>query len=339
MMGAPCARYLAEAGAAVALVAAPEPLVKARAQGPFGSHYDTARITRRLASDPDWAQLSGRSIARYAEIEARSEQRIYREVGALMAGPEEGAMAPFMSRVHAVAEGLAPVPDALGTCAVWERLGFALPCGSDARFEARHAGWIDPRAMRDAQIALAQDAGARVLPQAVVARDGGRVTLADGSEIEGAQVVVATGPHAGSDGLLPRSPNMTVWARTIAFARLSDRGRCRGSGSRCPRSSSCRKGGTTTSMSCPPVRYPDGHLYLKIGGQTEQPPHNIGPQSRCATGIHGCWRCDGRGRPIAARNCSGLLPGIRHSRPPIRNPAPWSGPRPVFPTSSAWTRS
>ena len=38
MMGAPCARYLAESGVSVALIAPPEPPVKSDSQGPFASH-------------------------------------------------------------------------------------------------------------------------------------------------------------------------------------------------------------------------------------------------------------------------------------------------------------
>ncbi|MEM7641224.1 MAG: FAD-dependent oxidoreductase [Pseudomonadota bacterium] len=90
MMGAPCARYLAEGGHRVALVAPPEAVDPARHAGPFASHWDAARITRRVAADGDWSLASRRSIARYGEIEARSGRRIFHEVGALMAVPRPG---------------------------------------------------------------------------------------------------------------------------------------------------------------------------------------------------------------------------------------------------------
>lgn len=270
MMGAPCARYLAEGGARVALVASPEPAVKAGHDGPFGSHYDAARITRRVAADPDWSLLSCRSIDRYRDLEARSGQSIFHETGALMSGPEDGPMAEsFTARFRAVAEALPPPPPLMGTSETWERLGIALPCGSFATYEETLGGWLDPRAMRDAQVALAQAAGATLFAQAAKARDGGRVTLADGGVIEGAQIVVATGPHAGSDGVLPRRPAMKVWARTIAFARLSD-----GTGAALadmPSVIFVPQGWDHDLYVLPPVRYPDGHLYLKIGGQVDSP--------------------------------------------------------------------
>lgn len=269
MMGAPCARHLARAGHAVALVAAPEPPTKTAWPGPFGSHFDAARITRRIAADPDWSRLSCRSIERYAEIERAAGRTIFRETGALMAGPEEGPLAGFTEGFVAVARSLPEPPEILGTCAVWERLGIALPGESRASLERRSGGWMDPRAMRGAQQALAAEAGATLFPQAATAREGGRVRLADGRVLRGRKVVVATGPHAASDGLLPRRPAMRVWARTIAFAQLSE-----AEGARLadmPSVIFVPEGWDHDLYVLPPVRYPDGRLYLKIGGEKDGP--------------------------------------------------------------------
>ena len=38
----------------------------------FGAHYDEARITRSTDSEPIWANLATRSIARYTQIEQES---------------------------------------------------------------------------------------------------------------------------------------------------------------------------------------------------------------------------------------------------------------------------
>ncbi len=265
IMGAPCARYLAEAGHRVALVAAPEPTDKARSAGPFASHHDAARITRRVAANPDWSLLSCRSIARYRDIEARSGLSIFRETGAIMAGPRTGPMAGFTEGFCRVAAALpAPVPEIRDR---GKRAGLTLPAGGVVSFERSLGGWIDPRAMCAAQRILAEAAGATLFAQATTARDGGRVTLADGQILEGAQVVVATGPHAGSDGLLPRVPKLKVWARTVAFARLSE-----AEGARLadmPAVIWVPEGWDHDLYMLPPVRYPDGRLYLKIGGQLD----------------------------------------------------------------------
>ncbi|SDZ19402.1 sarcosine oxidase [Jannaschia faecimaris] len=305
MMGAPCARYLAEAGARVALIAPPEPELKSASQGPFGSHYDAARITRRVAADPDWSLLSRRSIDRYRDLENRSGLSIFHEAGALMSGPEDGQMADsFTNRFLAVAEALPRSPLQMGTGDVWERLGLALPSGSIATYEETQGGWIDPRAMRDAQIKLTRAAGAVVIAHAATALDHGRVTLADGTRIEADQVTVATGPHAGSDGFLPRSPRMKVWSRTIAFARLSeDTGAAL---AQMPSVIFVPQGWDHDLYVLPPVRYPDGHLYLKIGGQLDS------PRIRSADDMRDWYHGQGDitvGERLL-QELSGLLPGI-----------------------------
>ena len=269
MMGAPCARHLAEAGHSVALIAAPEPKDAATWDGPFGSHFDAARITRRVATGADWSRLSCRSIARYPDLEARSGRSIFRETGALMAGPRSGQMAGFTDAFRAVADTLDDPPERLDAGAVRARFGFDLPADSMASFEARQGGWIDPRAMRDAQQALATRAGARLCPKAATTRQGRVVTLADGTRISAGHVVLATGPHAASDGLLPRVPKMRVWARTVAFARISEAEGERLAGM--PTLIWVPEGWDHDLYLLPPVRYPDGRLYLKIGGQTDSP--------------------------------------------------------------------
>ena len=283
MMGAPCARHLAEAGHSVALVAAPEPADRTRAAGPFASHHDAARITRRVAADPDWSLASRRSIARYRDLEARSGETIFREVGALMAGPRDGPMAGFAAGFLACARGLDDPPDVLDAAGVRARTGLRLPEGSVATLETTAGGWLDPRAMRAAQVALAEAAGARVHALPAVAREGRTVTLADGSRLSGGQVVVATGPHAASDALLPARPRMRVWARTVAFARLDE-----AEGARLaalPSAIWVPEGWDHDLYMLPPVRYPDGRLYLKIGGQTDSPL--IGSAVDMADWFHG----------------------------------------------------
>ncbi|WP_179378639.1 NAD(P)/FAD-dependent oxidoreductase [Jannaschia marina] len=303
MMGAPCARHLAEAGHSVALVAPPEPPVKTEWQGPFGSHYDAARITRRVAADADWSLLSTRSIARYRDLEARAGRSIFHETGALMAGPEEGPMATFTASFRAVARDLSPQPVELGACETWEDLGLALPSESVATYEADLAGWMDPRAMRDAQIALAGQAGATRFAQAAETRTGGRVTLTDGTTIEAAQVVVATGPHAAMGGLLPRVPRMKVWARTIAFARLSEE--TGAALADMPSVIFVPEGWNHDLYVLPPVRYPDGHLYLKIGGQVDSP--RITSPAEMRAWFHGTGDADVGARLL--RELANLLPG------------------------------
>jgi sarcosine oxidase len=163
--------------------------------------------------------------------------------------------------------------------------------------------------MRDAQTRLARRAGAEILRQPAAALDGGAVTLADGTRLAAGQVVVATGPHAGTDRLLPERPAITVWARTVAFARLSE-----AEGARLTHMPSMiwvpddgRGGWDHDLYMLPPVRYPDGRLYLKIGGQKD------GPRLRDEAGMRRWFHGDGDAA-VAARllaEMRAVLPGLR----------------------------
>ncbi|MEM8823036.1 MAG: FAD-dependent oxidoreductase [Pseudomonadota bacterium] len=313
MMGAPCARYLAEAGHSVALVAAPEAADPAHHDGPFASHWDAARITRRVAHDPDWSLASRRSIARYREIEARSGQTVFHEVGALMAGPATGDLAGFTEGFLAVAGGLEDAPEVMDADAVLARLGIAVPGGSRASYEATGGGWMDPRAMRAAQTALAEAAGATVFGQAAVGRDGQDVTLADGTGLSGGHLIVATGPHAVSDGLLPQRPKLKVWGRTIAFARLSE-----AEGARLkdmPSMIWVPEGWAYELYMLPPVRYPDGRLYLKIGGEVASPTVETAEDMQA-------WFASGGDREVGER----LLAEMRQVLPGLTVEAEHVGP-------------
>ncbi|UWQ18939.1 FAD-dependent oxidoreductase [Jannaschia sp. M317] len=313
MMGGPCARHLAEAGHSVALIAAPEPADWGTSQGPFGSHFDAARITRRVASDPDWSLASCRSIARYRDLEVRSGHRIFHQTGAVMAGPTDGPMAGATARFLGIARALPDPPDVLDVDAVRTGLGLTLPEGTRATHEATQGGWMAPRAMRTAQWQLAQTAGAELFAQPAVSRDGTDVTLACGTRLSGGHVVIATGPHAASDGLLPAVPKLKVWARTIAFARLSE-----AEGARLAAMPSViwvPEGWDHDLYMLPPVRYPDGRLYLKIGGQVDSP--RIRTAAEMATWFHGPGDAEVGARLLAEmqRILPGLTAEATHSGP------------------------
>ena len=318
MMGAPCARHLAEAGHAVALVAAPEPAPGS--PGPFASHHDAARIARRVAADPVWSRLSRRSIARYRDIEARTGSCIFREVGGVMSGFRDGPLGGFTRGFLDVAAALDDPPERVEG----DASGWTLPGESVATWERRDAGWIDPRAMRAAQVDLAIAAGAQVFPQAARTRTGRDVTLADGMRLSGGHVVVATGPHVASDGLLPRRPAMTVWARTVAFLRLSE-----AEGARLWRLPSCIWVPDTSwdheLYALPPVRYPDGRPYLKVGGQRDGPVIRSGAEMAA-------WFA-GSGDAAAGRR---LLRELRRILPDVEAEAERFGPCAVVWTATGY---
>ena len=263
LMGTACARWLAEAGHSVALIGPDEPTDRQGFDGPFASHHDAARITRKVAHDPVWSQLSTASIERYGDIEARSGQRFFHAVGAMMTGRYSPGMSVFT-------KGLETIADAIGAQRLTpsearKRFGFALPEDAVISYEPDMAGWIDPRAMRQAEETLARLSGAKSFATSVTALGDHSATLADGNQIHADQIVVATGGYARTDGLLPRRPKMQVFARTIAFAELA------GPIPEMPSLIWVPEDVEDDLYMLPPVQYPDGRWLLKIGGEIDSP--------------------------------------------------------------------
>ena len=76
MMGAAAARYLALSGDGVAVIGPDEPKDWSRHHGVFASHYDEARITRTIDSNPIWARracsAANRSTTQWAAWRSKS---------------------------------------------------------------------------------------------------------------------------------------------------------------------------------------------------------------------------------------------------------------------------
>ncbi len=87
IMGSAAARHLVNMGKKTLLVGAKEPENKSGHTGVFASHYDAARITRRLDGKPDWARFSSRSIERYGEIDAAGGIPFSTQLGVFLQDP------------------------------------------------------------------------------------------------------------------------------------------------------------------------------------------------------------------------------------------------------------
>lgn len=258
LIGAAAAKYLAQAGVDVTLFGPTEPGNTANYSGPFASHYDEGRITRSLDASPFWAQAANASISRYRTIEAASRIAFYTPVGILIAGPN-GSETVRQVIATAQHQGTsATLMDGDGLSKQFPYFAFApSDCGV---WEQGDAGHISPRRLVQAQIALAQAAGAHwhkvavdhVAPKLV--HVGKQVHRFD-------RVLVAAGGY--SDSLLGGALSLDVFARTVAFFEVS--------------AETAHQLSTQPSLIyydtqgrdpylLPPIRYPDGRYYLKLGG-------------------------------------------------------------------------
>jgi sarcosine oxidase len=272
MMGAAAARYLALAGDEVAVIGPDEPKDPSRHNGVFASHYDEARITRTIDSDPVWALMANRSIARYGAIAAESGIEFYHEVGCLIVGPKRGGRDPYIERVAAAADGLGVDTDVLSASDLKGRFDyFDFGTGCEGIYEGRHAGYVNPRRLVEAQSLLADKAGARVIRQAVVSvrEEPGScfVTTDDGTVYAADRVLVAAGGFTINENLLPQKLDLKVYGRTVAFFEIPDADLP--AYADMPSLIHQPDDPVDHIYLLPPVRYPDGKVYLKIGGDPD----------------------------------------------------------------------
>ncbi|WP_176084157.1 FAD-dependent oxidoreductase [Martelella sp. HB161492] len=309
LMGAAAARHLATMREGVALIGPDEPLDRATHQGVFASHYDEGRITRTIDRDPVWGQLAHRSIARYGAIAAASGIDFFTECGALIAGPsrERSRYMETLSAASQKAGAQAQLLDGKALAARFPYLEF--PAKIEALYEPQGAGHISPRRLVAAQSILAEGQGAAIIRRTVTAiRDAGDsvvVTLDDGTGVTGEQVLVATGAFTINEKLLPVPAALSVYARTVAFFELdeAEAADLAGMPSVIFRAESEGHG----FYLLPPIRYPDGRFYIKIGGD----PDDVRLSDEAA--LRAWFVSEGRmaTREHLTRILCDLMPGIR----------------------------
>ena len=231
--------------------------------GVFSSHYDQGRITRVLDPSEDWGALAQASIRRYAAIEAESGVRFHHRVGCLRATD----IAERIAEVDACADRHCPPHrrlDAAGVKAAYPFLAF-----SD-RFvawdERGDAGYINPRSLIAAQLKIAGDRGADIIPEIVSSIDsrGDAVTIRtrEGSLLRARKLLLAVGGY--SNTLLHRKLVLPTKGHTILLAQMppEEIERLRAM----PAIISTFDHDTVSSLyMLPPLPYPDGKTYIKLG--------------------------------------------------------------------------
>jgi len=275
MIGSAAGRYVSQIFDNVAIIGPDEPMEPwHQHNGVFASHYDQGRITRVLDVNPLWATLAQRSIAEYATIEAASGIRFYHPCGGIQIGPTPQEPEDYMARTEMVAKMLGAEYESYSGAAFHE-MHPALNINADYTVfrEPNLAGYINPRPLVAAQLKIAQQQGAKLIPETVISMkplvNGTELHTDMGQVIQARRLLIAAG--AWSQFLLGQDLGLVPTPRTVVMARLSI-----AEAERLHQLPSVifYAGITHPNLKSiymlPPIRYPDGQTYLKIGGHLKE---------------------------------------------------------------------
>jgi len=275
MIGSSAAKWASEiCGRGVALVGMSEPCNKTSADL-FGAWFDEGRMTRLFDRNKHWKELAKESVGRYRDIEERSGVKFYGEVG-------------FLSLV----DNKFPQLDSFHQeCRNLHREGFRceyvdhtiagklFPYLNLSRdvfgyFQPDHSGHISPRGMVRAQKTIAKSNHCDLIEASVlkISKDKNdfQLLLSNGDKIKSRKVILATGAYLNlSHHLTPFLPpgeeiNLTLTTQNIAYLRIPDK-----EAERLANMPSIvttfTRGPVDGTYILPPICYPDGKFYLKLG--------------------------------------------------------------------------
>lgn len=269
LIGSAALRHLSENERNVLGLGPDEPTDWQTHEGVFASYYDQGRITRRVDPDPTWARLGARSIDDYAHIEAASGIQFHHPVGSLRVTGDPAIENDNLaaSRQHGVDSG-AVLTDLSGPALKEALPMLAFPDGANAVYETDGAGYINPRQLVQANLAIAEQNNASIARSQAesIKRDGSGWVVTDnnGNSYQTEQVLVATG--AFTNGLLDRPLKLRPRAATTLLARIDEQEAERLSGMPSIIYRVEENPDLYSIYALPPVLYPDDHHYVKIGG-------------------------------------------------------------------------
>ena len=291
LLGSATAKYLGASDARTLLLGPSwSESVNANDVRKFCAHFDEARISRRLGWDDVWGYLDSASVARYREIELASGVSFFHECGSLVLISGNIADRTEQIAQHCKTNNI-HIHRWSGSELLSQMPFFGLPelkGGVDVLFERKQSGYINPRRLVAAQLALAEKQDVhllRAVVRGVRKSDGGgswHVSANAGHdcfEILAGNIVIATGAATNFLDLLPggqrfamhtfAEPNLMLEVGEDDVIALKDM----------PpvvtvdgEEESHRN---VSSYLLPPIQYPNGRWYVRIGPGMQPLVHSL----------------------------------------------------------------
>jgi glycine/D-amino acid oxidase-like deaminating enzyme len=274
LVGSAAARHLTLGSRSVAVIGPNEPqpgedpLVQA-------AHYDQARVQRSVGWEQVWTDLNMESVRSYAELERSTGIKFHHTPGCLYVNPY-GGDAYLEQAIPKVRSGLIVGREYNKANEIGNDFPFfKFPERSVGLFESAPAGYIDPRSLVRAQCVAAEKQGCTIINATVVGLEresSGFVTITqDGSSFMADKVLVATGSFANHLGILKEPVALRSKGETVLLTRVSER-LARDWSSMPSLLYECNEADIEGVYLLPPVLYPNGGIYLKIGANFPEDP-------------------------------------------------------------------
>ncbi|XP_070542978.1 N-methyl-L-tryptophan oxidase-like [Ptychodera flava] len=285
--GSAAARHatLIEPGLKVCVIGPKEPKnyqeTLACSHGIFASHYDEGRIATLLHEDLSTAEIATRSQSRFSEIAQQTGIEFRERVGHIVIGKQND---PYIQRVQKIIACMKTQVQILDKRRLTEKYPFlSLTQGEDTFILHESSGYVSPRRLIKAQLKAARLQGCDIIDDVVDQvtelnqSDGSKQMKASttkGHIYLARKVLLAPGGFIGFRDLLPEGKKLDIklMKQRLAFAELTE--------------TDVRRLNNMPVISwkdelkaihfyiLPPIKYPDGKYYIKIGTRSEEELHS-----------------------------------------------------------------
>jgi sarcosine oxidase len=244
-------------------VVGPDPAAGGREA--YGAHHDEGRIIREVSRDPLWIDLVRRARAGMSDLDASLVVPCGVLTATTQSGPDYLGVAKQI-RSQRGADVRTLTPDAVRSAFPNLRFG-----PDESILYEPAAGHFSPRRYVALATARARAHGTTVMTGTVrtlrSSSAGVEIDLDDGSHLRADTVVIATGAFAAGSHLLPRALALRAKSEVYAMAELSD-DQVRSLTGMPAVVRTVSHPDLADLYVLPPIRYPDGRVYIKVGANT-----------------------------------------------------------------------
>jgi sarcosine oxidase len=269
LVGSASAKHLSASNKRIAVIGADEPKEN-ESSLVYGSHYDQARVQRIIGIDEVWTRLNFDSLLQYESIQKKSGIAFHEGVGCLYVNPY--GTDDYINNYSAMAQNYTIDYNLFKPTIDNSFSNFNFPEKSVGVFEASPSGYINPRLLIQAQLEIVEQQNGTIFSDTVIhlsVMKNSRFSLETekGMTFSATQVLVATGSFINQFNILPQKLQLVTKSEVVLLVKIEEKllHQYKSLPSLLYEIDDNQLEGIYL---IPPVEYPDGNYYLKIGANS-----------------------------------------------------------------------